>query len=115
MSSETSLHREFPVRAIGACFAISAFAVAITSGLLSRSEAEDTLTTAIIAMFVCQPIGLAVGFALKYATFEKIEMHRETNPVPDAFESVQSAESGAAGDADVTVAKENTNSRTENS
>jgi len=111
--SETSLHREFPVRAIGACFAITAFAVAITSGLFSRTEAAQTLTTAIVAMFVCQPIGLAIGYALKYATFEQVEMHHESNPVPDAYEPAQASDGEPSVGVDATDPKESANSRTE--
>lgn len=115
LSDHSTLQREFPIRAIGACFAIAAFAVAITAGLAAQREAEAILTTAIIAMFVCQPIGLALGLALKHATFEQIQNYRETNPIPEPFEPPKEGSEIIGSRADEMVAQESHASRTNNS
>ena len=115
LSDQSTLQREFPVRAIGACFAIAAFAVAITAGLAARREAESILTTAILAMFVCQPIGIALGFALKHATFEQIEGYKKTNPVPEPFEPPRENAEEMESSADATDAQESLDSRTQTS
>ncbi len=109
MSEHSTLQREFPVRAIGACFAIAAFGVAITAGLGAGREAEEVLTTAIIAMFVCQPVGMALGFAFKCASVEQLETYKESNPIPAPHES-RAADEPNESQAD---AQESTDSRTD--
>jgi hypothetical protein len=115
LSDQSTLQREFPVRAIGACFAIAAFAVAITAGLSAQREAEAILTTAILAMFVCQPIGIALGFALKHATFEQVQDYKDANPIPEAFDPPKEGSEIDGVRADATDAQESQGSRTESS
>ena len=47
---------------IGGSFALAAFAVAIVAGLASGNPAASVLLRALIAMLICYPVGLAVGF-----------------------------------------------------
>lgn len=50
-----------PSTAVGACFALTAFAVAILAGLFANNQADLILQRAIIAMILCYPIGLLFG------------------------------------------------------
>lgn len=70
------MHSSFPIRAVAACFALAAFAVAIVSGLASGREADSILQDAIVALTVCQFVGLAAGYALRIAMSERLAAHR---------------------------------------
>ncbi len=48
-------------KTIAACFALSAFAVAILAGLSANLEASQIMWRAFIVMVVCYPVGLIVG------------------------------------------------------
>lgn len=71
-------------RVIAACFALSAFAVAIISGLASDNPVGMILGRALIAMFVCYPVGLMVGVVCERAIIDHVRAHREENPAPDS-------------------------------
>ena len=87
MQNPNLLQREFPVRAVAACFALAAFGVAIWSGLSSGREAQDVLATAIIVMFVCQPLGFLLGVAFKHASLEQVQSYKESNPIPEPYDA----------------------------
>lgn len=50
-----------PTTAIGACFALTAFAVAILAGLFAGNAADMILQRALIALILCYPVGLIFG------------------------------------------------------
>jgi hypothetical protein len=50
-----------PARVIAACFAMSAFAVAVISGAATGNPAAQILLRALVAMTVCYPVGLIAG------------------------------------------------------
>ena len=54
------MHRS-PGSVIAACFALSAFLVAILAGLAAANPALTVLARALIAMVLCYPAGLVVG------------------------------------------------------
>jgi membrane protein implicated in regulation of membrane protease activity len=48
-------------KVVAGCFALSAFAVAVLAGLAGGNPTAQILLRALVAMFVCYPVGLAVG------------------------------------------------------
>jgi len=115
LSDTTTMQREFPVRAVAACFALAAFCVAIWSGLNSGRSAEAVLGTAIIVMFVCQPLGYALGVAFKFASLEQISSYKNTHPIPAAYDSIrETAGSDESAQAQL-IEEDSEGSRTENS
>lgn len=76
--------RAFPVRAIASCFALSAFAVALTSGLASEKRFDDVVLTAVLAMVVCQIVGLVGAAAARVAVREGMLQYEQANPIPNS-------------------------------
>jgi hypothetical protein len=89
-------------RLIAACFALSAFAVAIVSGLSSGNPAGEVLWRAFIAMTACYPLGLMIGMVCERVIIGHIEAHERANPAPDSL-SVDAAAHAAAGDEEALV------------
>ncbi|MEQ9616899.1 MAG: hypothetical protein RLN60_02570 [Phycisphaerales bacterium] len=115
MQNPRLLQREFPVRAIAACFALAAFCVAVWAGLTSGRDAEEVLGVAIVVMFVCQPLGFALGVAFKHASLEQIESYKTSNPIPEPYDArpnVDETDERANQDA---AGAESASSRTETS
>jgi len=71
-------------RLIATCFALSAFAVAIISGLSSGNPSSEVLWRAIIAMMACYPLGLVIGMVCERIISAHIEAHEQANPAPDS-------------------------------
>ena len=71
-------------RLIAACFSMSAFAVAIVSGLACDNAAGEILWRAFIAMLVCYPAGFTVGMICEGVIAAHIAAHQEANPAPDS-------------------------------
>lgn len=53
-------------RVIAGCFALSAFAVAIFAGLASQNATAQILLRAVLAMIVCYPVGLLIGWVCEW-------------------------------------------------
>lgn len=85
-------------RAIAGCFALAAFSVAVMAGLAGGNPATLILTRALLAMAICYPLGLVVGFACRHV----IELHlgdpasgrggEAAAPVAQSAESAEKAE-----------------------
>lgn len=79
-------------KVIASCLAFAAFAVAIVSGLASDVSTAQVLLRAVVAMFVCYPVGIVIGAACAHAisthvlAHQKEEQHKAT---PDTHESPQ--------------------------
>src|SRR5437870_4242815 len=71
-------------RIIAACFAMASFAVAILAGLASENPSSSVLFRAMIAMFVCYPVGMMVGMVCDRVIMAHVEAHRNANPAPDS-------------------------------
>lgn len=50
-----------PTTAIGACFALTAFAVAILAGMFAGNAFDMILQRALMALILCYPVGLLFG------------------------------------------------------
>ncbi len=54
-----------PATAVGASFALTAFAVAILAGLFAGNAADLILQRAILALLLCYPVGLFFGMVCR--------------------------------------------------
>jgi hypothetical protein len=81
-------------RAIAGCFALAAFSVAIIAGLASGITASSILMRALLAMVVCYPVGLLVGFVCRYVIEQHLGQAAEPTVATDTVSepSEQSAE-----------------------
>jgi len=64
--------RAIPSQVIAGCFAMSAFAVAITAGLAAQNDAGPVLFRALAAMFIAYPVGLLGGYVCERAVQDHI-------------------------------------------
>ena len=85
-------------KVIAGCFALSAFAVAILSGLTSDNTTAQILQRAVISMIVCYPVGLIVGIVCERVIVSHIREHERANPVPDQSTETAGAASAQAND-----------------
>ncbi|MFU8829220.1 MAG: hypothetical protein ACNA8P_07265 [Phycisphaerales bacterium] len=71
-----------PIRIVASCFALSAFAIALISGLAADRAVPAILSTAVLALIVCYILGLIVASIANVAVTERIESLKEGKPVP---------------------------------
>lgn len=79
---------------IGAILALSAFSVAIVAGMYSGNSATSVVGRALVAMIVCYPVGLGVGWIGRRVVHDHTIAHARSNPVPQV-ESIHAASSNA--------------------
>ncbi len=70
---------------IAGLFAISAFGVALISGLASDNPASSVLARAIMALFLSYPVGWIVGMICQYVIDDHLKIHKEANPALDSM------------------------------
>ncbi len=63
--------------------ALSAFSVAIVSGMLADKPIDSILTNALIAMLIGQIAGYALGRLIGAAYAEALRGFEQSNPIPD--------------------------------
>ena len=82
-------------RAIAGCFALAAFSVAIIAGLASGISASSILMRALLAMVVCYPVGLLVGFVCRHVIEQHLGQTADRSAATDTVSepAEQSAES----------------------
>lgn len=71
-----------PHRIIAGVFAMSAFSIALLSGLLVDNPASAILSRALVALLLCYVLGLVVGAICEYVVREHLERYKEAHPVP---------------------------------
>jgi hypothetical protein len=64
-----------PTKVIASSMGLSAFAIATIAGLAADNPAENVLTRAIVSMFVCHVIGIALGMIGERAVREGVEKY----------------------------------------
>jgi hypothetical protein len=84
-------------RVVSAAFALSGFTVALISGLGAGNASSQVLFRALVALFVCQFVGMIVGSMLDRVIDEHQTSYRKAHPIP-AVPSV-----GAVRDSDGVV------------
>jgi hypothetical protein len=71
-------------RIVAVTFALSGFAVAIIAGLAAGNPASRVLGTAIIAMLVCNLVGIAIGAVAQRIVADHIAAYHGHRPLPGA-------------------------------
>jgi hypothetical protein len=68
---------------IASIFALAAFAVAVVAGLAGDNATRTILTNAIVAMIVCNVVGLLIGAVLERTIDDHMKQYRAANVIPD--------------------------------
>jgi hypothetical protein len=55
------VHSQIPGNVVGACFGLSAFAVALLGGLAAERSASSILGAATVSLLICYVVGLIVA------------------------------------------------------
>lgn len=71
-----------PSRIIASCFALSAFAIALISGLVAQRSSAAILSTAVFALLICYILGLIIAAVANVAVSERIHTINTSTPVP---------------------------------
>jgi hypothetical protein len=80
-----------PAKTIATCFALIAFAAALTVGLAVGNAAATCLMRALVTMLVCWPVGFAVGSVAQHVNERTIEEYKKKNPISEALDAPASA------------------------
>ena len=75
------MRQQFPVRAAAGCFALTAFAVAIVSGLSAGRSTDDVLAGGLAALGAGLLVGLAGASAIAAAIEERLVQYTKEKPV----------------------------------
>lgn len=89
---------ESPSKVFASVLGLTAFVVAIVTGLASGLDASETLTRAIVGMVACYPVGLLLGLVAGHAVDEHIREYRAAHPVMDLRAYTKPAPGGAVGE-----------------
>lgn len=76
------MNQRFPVRAIAGCLALSAFSVAIVSGLSANRATNAILTDALLFLLLGQIAGYVLALVLQAAMRERLAQYERANPIP---------------------------------
>lgn len=76
------MNQRFPVRAIAGCLALSAFSVAIVSGLSANRSTNAILTDALLFLLLGQIAGYILALVLQAALRERLAQYERANPIP---------------------------------
>jgi putative Mn2+ efflux pump MntP len=71
-------------KVIAASMALSAFSLAIVSGLAAGNPARTVLVNAVVCMVACQFLGLFVGMLAERAIADHIASYKSARPIPGA-------------------------------
>ena len=85
VASDSPLLTHSTGRVIAGLFALSAFGVALISGLASDNPASSVLARALMAMFLSYPVGWIVGMICQYVIDDHLKIHKEANPALDSM------------------------------
>lgn len=77
-------------RTIAACLGLTAFSVAIVSGLAADNPALTVLGRAVLCMIVAYAAGGGVSAALRHVAGEHVKNYIAAHPVPEAASSTES-------------------------
>ncbi|MDX2148776.1 MAG: hypothetical protein SFZ23_14780 [Planctomycetota bacterium] len=64
-------------KVVGVGLGLAGFAIASISGIAVQNSAEDTLLRAVLAMFACHLLGLAIGAASEHVLREHLDAHEK--------------------------------------
>jgi tetrahydromethanopterin S-methyltransferase subunit C len=92
-----------PAKVVSTAFALGAFVVAIIAGLAAQNPSRVVLFDAMIALVVCNVIGLVIGAVMEHAVNEHVDRYRAEHRIPElemAGASTSSAQTGEILDVD---------------
>lgn len=64
-------------KVMAGCLALAAFAVAVLAGLAAGNAAEMVLVRALMAMFLCYPVGFIIGMVCERIIASHVEERSE--------------------------------------
>jgi len=67
---------------VSVAFALCGFSAALVSGIGAGNDAVTVLLRALLAMFVCQLVGMLAGSMLSRLITEEQARYREAHPIP---------------------------------
>lgn len=85
-----------PTKIIGACFGLTAFAIATIAGLLAGNAAEVVIGRALVSMVICQVVGWVIGFIGERTVTDAIREYQSARPV-DGSEAGSAAQNVGPG------------------
>ncbi|MCA9279203.1 MAG: hypothetical protein H6815_14595 [Phycisphaeraceae bacterium] len=83
--------RGVPTRVVAAAFALSAFSVAVLSGIWASNPTGYVLKVALASSFLCYFAGLIIGSIGERAALGHIRDFEKNNPVPDVEAEIAAA------------------------
>ncbi len=93
------MEHRLPVRTIGGCFALTAFAVAILAGLGADLPAHEILWRAILSLCFCYFAGTVIGSVAERAVREHVTGFVRMHPMGHGSASSRSGVPGAGAGA----------------
>ena len=87
MAEDTNALREPvppPARVIAACFGMSAFAVALITGIFAGNPSGTVLERGLVCLFLGYVLGLIAGEMLAFAIRDYLRQHIAENPIPNS-------------------------------
>jgi len=79
---------------IAGVFALSAFLLASISGLIAGNPAPQVLIKSIIAMFVCNLVGVGASKCIQLALDDHAAAYAKANPIPEFDEGSKTQPAG---------------------
>ncbi len=70
-------------RVISTAFGLAGFAVAVLAGLVAGNEPSTVLVRAILALFVCNLLGMAIGAVADVVIRDHVDRYMADNPIPE--------------------------------
>ena len=89
------MNQGVPTKMIAAVFALTAFAVALVSGLAAGNTSTRILTTALVSLAGCHVLGLALAAVAERVVKDHVESYRAARPVPEFKEGATGGSPGA--------------------
>lgn len=86
-----------PAKVVSASFALGAFAIAIIAGLAAGNPTLVILIDALIALVVCNVVGLIIGAVMEHAVNEHVVRYRTEHRIPELEMPGGSASSAQTG------------------
>ena len=71
------------MKVVAGCLGLSAFALAILSGLAAHAEVSEILLRAVVSMFVCALVGFVAGAVGKRAMDDAAAEYRAAHPLEE--------------------------------
>jgi hypothetical protein len=70
-----------PAKVVASTTGLAAFTVAIVAGLAVDNPADQILSRALICMFVCNVVGLAIGLLAERTVVDAVNSYIQSRPV----------------------------------